>query len=85
MCPRESVTLNGPPPATTCALVTTSPRLSNTTPEPRPCGLDICTTCVGAVVFTALVNVVKRFVKMFAVYPFNRTVIVPLPVFGTLA
>src|SRR6478672_11813676 len=29
---------------TTCALVTTSPRASKTTPEPRSCAVSICTT-----------------------------------------
>jgi hypothetical protein len=45
-CPRpsESVTTNRDAPATTCALVTTFPRASKTTPEPSPLSVSICTT-----------------------------------------
>ena len=42
--PRELETTNVPPPATTWALVTMSPLLSNTTPDPSPCGVEIWTT-----------------------------------------
>src|SRR6185436_9542251 len=42
--PEASVTTRRVACATTCALVTTSPRASKTTPEPRSCGVRICTT-----------------------------------------
>src|SRR3954451_13362628 len=40
---------------TTCALVTTSPRASKTMPDPRSCGVRICTT-EGETVFTTRTN-----------------------------
>src|SRR6478672_1966357 len=40
---------------TTCAFVTTSPRASKTTPEPRSCGVRICTTD-GETARTTLTN-----------------------------
>src|SRR3954452_8168290 len=42
--PSASVTRKLRAPATTCALVTTCPAASSTTPEPSPLGLRICTT-----------------------------------------
>src|SRR6185436_412399 len=42
--PEASVTTRRVALPTTCALVTTSPRASKTTPEPRSCDVRICTT-----------------------------------------
>ena len=42
--PVGSVTLSELAPATTCALVTTSPLWSNTTPDPSPWLVETCTT-----------------------------------------
>src|SRR3954451_12351895 len=44
LSPEASVTTNRVAFPTTCALVTTSPRASKTTPEPRSCGVRIWTT-----------------------------------------
>src|SRR4051794_12009248 len=53
--PPDRVTWSCREPRTTCAFVTTSPWMSNTTPEPSPMLLWICTTC-GETVCTTCVN-----------------------------
>jgi hypothetical protein len=55
LSPEANVTTKRLALPTTCALVTTSPPASKTTPEPRSCGVSICTT-EGETAFTTLTS-----------------------------